>query len=121
MKKLILFSLLFVQMTLSAEYLLMGKSELPQVDLLIEATQKSLLQQQHLRQLLLEYIAIQDSFQKNPTDNKILSKMVFKGSQVLQLIKETHLQHNFSPDFLNELTVLDQFAQKGRKKSNELP
>lgn len=121
MKKLILTALILAQTTLSAEYLLMGKTEIPQVDLLIEATEKSLHQQKYLRQLLLEYVAIQDSFQKNPTDNKILSKMVFKGSEVLHLIKEAHLQHNFSPDFLNELTVFEQFAQKGRKQTNELP
>lgn len=109
-------ALLLVQSSLSAEYLLMGKSELPQTEILIQATEKSLQQQKYLQQLLLEYIAIQDSFQKNPADNKILSRMVNKGSQLFELIKETNLQHNFSPDFLNELTVLDQFAQKGRKK-----
>lgn len=100
---------------LSAEYLLMGKSELPQVELLLKATQKSLAQQQHLHQLLLEYISIQDSFQKNPSDNNILAKMVVKGSQLFQLIKEANLQQNFSADFLNELTVMDQFAQSRRK------
>lgn len=115
MKKLITFLILF-QSSLSAEYLLMGKSELPQVELLIQATQKSLDQQKHLQKLLLEYIAIQDSFQKNPSDNKILSQMVRKGGQLFQLIKESNLQNNFSADFLNELTVMDQFAQKGRSK-----
>jgi hypothetical protein len=115
MKRLIAIILL-IQGTLSAEYLLMGKHELPQAELLIKATEKSLEQQKQLHKLLKEYIAIQDSFQKSPADNKILSQMVFKGSQLFQLVKEAHLEHNFSPDFLNELTVLDQFAQKGRKK-----
>lgn len=115
MKRLIT-ALLLIQSSLSAEYLLMGKSELPQMELLVQATEKSLEQQKLLHKLLLEYIAIQDSFQKNPADNKILSQMVRSGSQLFQLIKEAHLEHNFSPDFLNELTVLDQFAQKGRKK-----
>ncbi len=109
-------AILLIQGTLSAEYLLMGKSELPQAEMLIQATQKSLEQQKYIHHLLKEYIITQDDFQKNPSDNKILSQMVFKGSQLFQMIKEAHLEHNFSPDFLNELTVLDQFAQKGRKK-----
>ncbi len=112
MKKLLL-ALFLLQSSLSAEYLLMGKSELPQIDLLLQATEKSLQQQKQIQQRLVEYIAIQDAFQKSPSDNKILTQMVNRGSELLLLIQEAQLQNNFSPDFINELSVLKQFSKKG--------
>ena len=112
MKKLFIF-LCLIHNFLAAEYLLMGKSELPQIDLLIQATEKSLQQQKYIQNRLEAYAAIQEAFQKNPADNKILAQMVNRGSELLQLINDANIQNNFSPDFINELTVLKQFTKKG--------
>jgi len=86
--------------------------EISRLDTLIQATQQSLEDQKKLRERIVEYKKLQDAYVKAPDDNDLLFRIVKSAHRTLQAIKENHLIHVFDPEFIDELTVLSQPAQK---------
>lgn len=87
-------------------------NEITRLDALIQATQQSLEGQKKLRERILEYKQIQETFLKKPEDNDLLFRLVKSAYRTLEVIKENHLTQTFDPDFIDELTVLSQAANK---------
>lgn len=87
-------------------------NELARLDTLIQATQQSLEGQKQLRSSIEEYKKIQEQFFKQSDDNDILFSMVKSAHRTLKLIKDNHLTQSFDPEFIDELTVLAQAANK---------
>lgn len=87
-------------------------NELSRLDNLIQATQKSLEGQKQLRERIVEYQKIQESYSLHPKDNEILFRMIKSAYGTLHTIQENHLEHAFDPEFISELKVLAQVASK---------
>lgn len=87
-------------------------NEIVRLDSLIQATQQSLEGQKKLRGLIVEYQKTQDLYLARAQDNDLLFKLVKSAHKTLESIKENNLTQTFDPDFINELTVLSQAANK---------
>lgn len=87
-------------------------NELARLDFLIEATEKSLQQQQKLRSLLKDYQKLQAQYLNQPDDNELLFQLIKSAYTILETIKTLHLETAFEPEFLSELTVLAKPAIK---------
>lgn len=87
-------------------------NELSRLDYLIQATQQSLEGQKQLREKIVEYQKIQESYLLHPKDNEILFRMIKSAYNTLKSIQENHLEHTFDPEFISELKVLAQVASK---------
>lgn len=82
------------------------QNEIARIDKLIFYTQKSLDEQKKLKELIVEYKAIQDQYLKTPQDNALLLSLVKSANRTLMAIKEYNLMQTFDPEFIEELTVL---------------
>lgn len=82
------------------------------IDLLIEATQESIVKQKALRVLIVEYQEIRKISLEKPNDNAQLARMIRSGHRLLESIKENDLIDSFEPEFLGELNLLSQMATK---------
>ena len=82
------------------------------LDVLIETTQRSLDSQQKLKQQIADYQRVQDAYLKDTTDKDTLIRMVRQAARVLDTIKEAHLTQEFDPEFISELTLFSQIANK---------
>ncbi|MBA3815152.1 MAG: hypothetical protein H0X29_01260 [Parachlamydiaceae bacterium] len=87
-------------------------NELSRIDNLIEATQQSLEDQKQLREKIVEYQKIQESYLLHPKDNELLFRMIKSAYATLKSIQDNHLEHNFDPEFISELKVFAQVASK---------
>lgn len=87
-------------------------NEIDRLNFLIDATQNNLQNQKNLRGLILEYQKTQALYMKNSQDNELLFRMVKQAHRILSQIKENNLAHLFSSEFLGELTLLSQVANK---------
>lgn len=87
-------------------------NEIARLDDLIQATRQSLETQQKLKNEILDYQKVQLEFLANPKDNDLLLKVVKSAHKTLRTIKENRLEKMFDPDFIDELTVLAQPANK---------
>lgn len=83
-----------------------------QLDDLIQATDQSLKSQKELRGLILKYEEAQKKCIESPNDNELLYQAAIAGHKVLDKIKESYLIHNFSEEFIKELTLFDQVGSK---------
>lgn len=81
------------------------------LDDLIDSTQKILDNQKKIREQILTFQKLQDTYQNNQ-DKELLVLMVKTAYKLLDNIKENHLTQAFDPDFLSELTVFAQVAAK---------
>lgn len=88
------------------------QNELNRIDTLIYFTQKSLDEQKQVKILVAEYKKIQDQYLKTPQDNDLLLTMVKSAHRTLKAINEANLVQTFDPEFIEELTVLSQAANK---------
>lgn len=87
-------------------------NELQTLDRLINATQTSLEKQRELKSAIADYQKLQELYLKNDQDRELLFRMVKSAHKILNEIKENHLLHVFSPDFISELTLFSQVASK---------
>lgn len=87
-------------------------NEIARLDTLIQATQQSLEGQKTLREKIVEYKKIQDLYLQQPQNNDLLFRLVKSAKRTLDTIKENSLTQTFDPEFINELTVLSQAANK---------
>lgn len=86
--------------------------DLVMLDHLIEATQQSLENQKMLRQQIKEYQKLQFQYLNNSQDNELLYRMVKAAYTISENIKENHLSHAFSPEFMSEINLFSQVASK---------
>lgn len=86
--------------------------ELDSLNHLVEATQASLDAQKKLRILLVDYGKVHENYLKNPDNKEAMFALVKSAHKLFQCIKDNHLTQTFSQDFLNDLAVFSQVAQK---------
>jgi len=99
------------QQEFSEEKDVVGK-QLVLLDQLIAVTQENLEKQKALQKAILEYQKLQDLYLQNPNDNEVLFCMVKVAHRLLEGIKANYLTQTFDKDFLSELTVFSQVANK---------
>lgn len=87
-------------------------NELARLDTLIQATQQSVEGQKKLRERIFDYQKVLDLYLQQPNDNDLLFQLVKSAYRTLESIKDNHLVNTFDPDFINELSVLSQAANK---------
>lgn len=88
------------------------KNELGQLDDVIAATQRSLEQQKKLKDLLVKYQEAQRDYLKNENDVELLYRMIKLAHRAMASIQENHLTYTFNQEFLNELNLFAQMANK---------
>lgn len=86
--------------------------EIDALNRLTEATQASLDNQKKLRVLLMEYQKASDAYFQDEESKDALLALVKAAHKLLESIKENHLTQTFSQEFLNDLAVFSQVAQK---------
>lgn len=86
--------------------------ELGSLNHLIDATQTSLNDQKKLRLLMMDYQKAHERYLKDPDNKDTLLVLVQVAHRLFQSIKDNHLTQTFSQDFLNDLAVFSQIAQK---------
>ncbi len=86
--------------------------ELEVIDSLILSTKTSLALQEKIRIQLIEYQKINKAFIQNPNDTDSLFRTIKSADLLFHNIQDAHLSQNFSPEFLNELTLFSQIASK---------
>ncbi|MBS4168037.1 hypothetical protein [Parachlamydia sp. AcF125] len=91
---------------------------LSQLDRVIEASGELLQKQKQLKELLAEYIHMQNAYLHNQQDREMLFRLVKIAYKAQNLIQETHLSYAFPPEFLKELSL---FSQVGAKRGLPRP
>lgn len=87
-------------------------SQLLMLDDLIAMTQKSLAAEMEIKELIVEYQRIQESYLKNQDDKELVIKMVRMAHRILIKTQENYLTQQFDPDFISELTLFSKIASK---------
>jgi hypothetical protein len=82
------------------------------LDKLIETTKMSVKNQENLRTQIQEYQKIQDLYLKNTQDNDQLLRMIKSAARLLNTIKTNQLSYLFDAEFISELTMFAQIANK---------
>jgi len=90
----------------------MKKNQLVLIDSLIEVTQINLENERQLRQMVQDYLEIQNVYLKNPGNQDQTLKMVTAAKQILEKIKEINLLQTFDTEFISELNFFSQIAAK---------
>lgn len=87
-------------------------NELAMLDSLIEVTESNVKKQKALREEVILYQKELEVYLKNSSNKDIVLKMARRASRLLEQIKCLHLIEAFEPDFISELTLFAQIAQK---------
>lgn len=87
-------------------------NELKLIDHLIIVTQQNLEDQKELQQLTQQFKTTQLAFTQDTENKQLAYTMISEANQLLKFIKEKHLSHLFSKDFIKELDFFSQFAKK---------
>ena len=90
------------------------ENEVETMDHLIAFTEKNLIVQKKLRNLIFEFKKMKDCFFKGDQTKKHSFKMVKTASQILQLIHENYFQQLYSPEYLEELALFSSIAEKNK-------
>jgi len=83
---------------------------------LIAITKKSVEMQEKIKMELATYQKYNLDFIQNPNDKELLFQTIKSADRLFRSINEAHLTDNFSPEFLNELTLFSQLAKKKIEK-----
>lgn len=87
-------------------------NELTRLNNLIQVTAKNLEKQKSLLIMVQEYQVLQDKYLRNSDDNDQLFRLVKAAHRLSETIKENNLSQTFSSDFMSELNMFSQIAQK---------
>ena len=87
-------------------------NELSMLDSLIEVTEGNVKKQKALREEVLLYQKDLALYLKNSSNKDIVMKVARRAHKLLEQIKSLHLIEAFEPDFISELTLFSQLAQK---------
>lgn len=93
-----------------------SEDEIARIDHLIEATQVKLQQQKELKELVRLFQQQEERFFKGDQSKGHAAKMVSTARQILERIKEAHLEHLFSSEYLEELALFSSIAGKSTPK-----
>jgi len=88
------------------------ENEIDVLNTLISATEKNLVKQRKMKELVLEYQKVFAVYLKNSNDKEAVMKVAFVAEKLLKEIQESHLTDSFNPDFISELTLFSQIAAK---------
>lgn len=88
------------------------ENEIKLLDTLIYATEKNLADQKKIKQDILDYQKGLALYLENSSDKEVVLSVARKADSLLNEIKEAHLIDTFEPDFISELTLFSQIAQK---------
>jgi len=88
------------------------KKELSLLNDLIGATQLSLNNQMHLREMIEGYQEAQKRYLKDEDNVELLYQMAKQAHLILEFIKEHHLAQAFDNSFLSELGIVSKPASK---------
>lgn len=89
-----------------------SQNEIEAMDRLIAATQSKLQVHQQLRELMVQFKGQQEKFVRNDQDKKSAYKMCQTAAVILQMIKDNHLEHLYTPKFLDELKLFSAIASR---------
>ena len=85
--------------------------ELEHLESLIESTQASLNLQMKLKAKILDYQIIQKKYLETK-DKDLRYKMVQSAYEIITMIEEAHLKNLFNSEFISELSLLANYANK---------
>lgn len=88
------------------------EDEVAVVERLIQTTEDQLKMQQHLKELMIRFKQLKESFVQGDQTKKNASAMVRTAREILDIITNQHLQFHFSKEYLDELTVFSSIAGK---------
>lgn len=109
----ILFSLTLASLLVSPpEDPISMEGELTVIDHLIQASDANLVKQKQIKEEILAYQKALQTYINNSGDKETVLKVAFKAEKLLNDINQAHLTETFSADFISELTVFSQIAQK---------
>ena len=86
--------------------------ELTMLDDLIQLTEDNLKNQRTLRELVLHYQKDLALYLKKSSDKDTVLRVARTAHKLLEEIKRNHLIEAFETDFISELTLFSQIAQK---------
>lgn len=92
--------------------ILQAQDELKLLDNLIEVTQENLAREKALRAEVQEYLKELDLYLKNPQNKDLALKIGKIANKALETIKDLQLAESFEPQFISEMTLFAQLAQK---------
>ncbi|MBS0606412.1 MAG: hypothetical protein KF898_00895 [Parachlamydiales bacterium] len=92
------------------------EDEVAVAERLIQVTEDQLRMQQHLKELMIRFKQLKESFIQGDQSKKTASTMVRTAREILDIINNQHLQFHFSKDYLDELTVFSSIAGKNAIK-----
>lgn len=87
-------------------------NELESLNTLIDATKENLNNERALKKQVESYLVLQQLYLKNADDKELLFQMIKNAYRLQESIKTYHLEHAFSAEFMNELTIFAQIANK---------
>lgn len=88
------------------------EDEVAAVEHLIQITSIQLEKQKELKALMLEFREQQDTFFQGDQSKAHASKMVGTAHKILEMIKQSRIQHLFSSEYLEELALFSSIASK---------
>ncbi len=89
-----------------------NEDELTVLNRLIQTTEGQLKAQQDLKDLMVRFKQLKESFVQGDQTKKNASAMVRTAREILDIITKQHIQFHFSKDYLDELTVFSSIAGK---------
>src|ERR1700721_1448393 len=88
------------------------ENEMKMIEVLIQATEKNLQNQHKIKEALVEYQTLFSAYLKHSSDKETVLKAAKSADKLLALIQEDHLTDVFETNFISELTLFSQIAQK---------
>jgi hypothetical protein len=88
------------------------EDEIEVISHLIEATGQRLTDEKLLKDLMVEFKGQRERFLKGEQSKAHTALMVKTARNILDMITQQHLNHLFSTDYLEELTVFSSVATK---------
>lgn len=89
-----------------------AEDEIARIDHLIAVTEEKIIEQKALRELMKRLHEQEEQFFKGDQSKVHAKKMVDSASQILEIIKGSHLEHLFSSEYLEELAFFSSIAGK---------
>ncbi len=106
-------TLLIPQSSLNDNTLGLGEQdEVKIIDRMIAATESQLETQKRLKEMMLQFNQQMDEFIKGNQTKAHTGRMVRTARQIYVTITESHLEHLFAKDYLDELTFFSSIAGK---------
>ena len=90
----------------------MGFTEIETLDQLIQTTERQLVIQKELKEVIAEFKEQQEIFFRGNQTKTHAAKMVQTAAHILTIIEERQMEHLFSPTFMHEVRLFSSIANK---------